>query len=115
MPTVVFCFSKKKCDEAAESLRQTDLSDGTSEKAQVHTVFELALSRLSPADRELPQLLRVKEMLKRGIGVHHAGLLPIVKEVCRSLHSLLQMENPPLIEPGEVDVSVSFFLSPCHR
>lgn len=36
------------------------------------------------------QVLRVRELLSRGLGVHHAGLLPIVKEVvellfCRGL------------------------------
>jgi hypothetical protein len=40
------------------------------------------------------QVLRIQELLQRGIGVHHAGLLPIVKEVvellfCRGLLKLL--------------------------
>jgi antiviral helicase SKI2 len=35
--------------------------------------FERALARLRGADRELPQILRVRDMLKRGLGVHHAG------------------------------------------
>jgi antiviral helicase SKI2 len=25
--------------------------------------------------------MRIKELIKRGIGVHHAGMLPILKEV----------------------------------
>lgn len=29
--------------------------------------------------------MRVQELLKRGVGVHHAGLLPIVKEVVEML------------------------------
>ena len=35
----------------------------------------------SEVDRELPQIKRTKDLLLRGIGVHHGGLLPIVKEV----------------------------------
>ena len=31
------------------------------------------------------QILRVQGLLHRGIGVHHAGLLPIVKEVIEML------------------------------
>lgn len=47
-------------------------------------------ARLGQADRRVPQVLRVRELLSRGLGVHHAGLLPIVKEVvellfCRGL------------------------------
>lgn len=33
------------------------------------------------SDRKLPQISRMKDLLSRGIGVHHGGLLPIVKEV----------------------------------
>ncbi|GAB4827250.1 Antiviral helicase ski2 [Ancistrocladus abbreviatus] len=35
----------------------------------------------SADNRNLSQILRVQSLLHRGIGVHHAGLLPIVKEV----------------------------------
>jgi hypothetical protein len=30
-------------------------------------------------DKELPQITRMRELLSRGIGVHHGGLLPLVK------------------------------------
>lgn len=30
-------------------------------------------------DRTLPQILRMRDLLSRGIGVHHGGLLPLVK------------------------------------
>ncbi len=33
------------------------------------------------SDRKLPQIGRMRDLLSRGIGVHHGGLLPIVKEV----------------------------------
>ena len=29
----------------------------------------------------MPQIERMRDLLSRGIGVHHGGLLPIVKEV----------------------------------
>ena len=40
-----------------------------------------ALARLHENDRHLPQILKVKELLSRGIGIHHGGLLPLMKEV----------------------------------
>lgn len=43
------------------------------------------LARLSAEDAQLPQILQVAEQLKRGIGVHHAGLLPILKEAVEML------------------------------
>ena len=33
----------------------------------------------------LLKVVRVEDLLRRGIGVHHAGLLPIVKEVVEML------------------------------
>lgn len=33
------------------------------------------------SDKKLPQIARMRDLLSRGIGVHHGGLLPIVKEV----------------------------------
>ena len=32
-----------------------------------------------------PQILRLRDMMKRGVAVHHAGLLPIMKEVVEML------------------------------
>lgn len=32
-----------------------------------------------------PQLIRLRDLLRRGLGVHHAGLLPIAKEVVEML------------------------------
>lgn len=43
------------------------------------------LARLSAEDAQLPQIAQVSELLKRGIGVHHAGLLPILKEAVEML------------------------------
>ncbi|CAD6978253.1 unnamed protein product, partial [Tilletia controversa] len=37
------------------------------------------------SDKKLPQILRMRELLSRGIGVHHGGLLPIVKGVVEIL------------------------------
>jgi antiviral helicase SKI2 len=36
-------------------------------------------------DKKLPQIKRMRDLLSRGIGVHHGGLLPIVKEVVELL------------------------------
>jgi antiviral helicase SKI2 len=36
------------------------------EKHEIHIFCERCLSRLSPADRKLPQVLRVRELLRRG-------------------------------------------------
>ncbi len=50
------------------------------EKSATHIILEKSLARLKPDDRTLPQIRRIRELLSRGIAVHHGGLLPIVKE-----------------------------------
>lgn len=45
----------------------------------------------SGSDKKLPQISKMRDLLSRGIGVHHGGLLPIVKEVSHHIwcHKLL--------------------------
>ncbi|KAJ9095673.1 hypothetical protein QFC21_005545 [Naganishia friedmannii] len=86
LPVVVFTFSKKRCEANAASLSAVDLNVA-SEKSEVHITVEKALTRLKGSDKKLPQISRMRELLMRGIGVHHGGLLPIVKEVVEILFS----------------------------
>lgn len=84
LPGCVFVFSKKRCEENADSLSNQDFNNA-SEKSLTHMFIEKSLTRLKPEDRTLPQILRLRELLSRGIAVHHGGLLPIMKEVVEIL------------------------------
>ena len=55
------------------------------EKALVEEVFTNAIDCLSDDDKQLPQVEHVLPLLKRGIGIHHSGLLPILKETTEIL------------------------------
>ena len=50
-------------------------------------VYVNAIDSLSDDDKKLPQVLALLPLLKRGIGIHHGGLLPILKEVVEILFS----------------------------
>lgn len=56
-------------------------------------VFVNAMDSLSEDDRRLPQIDSILPLLRRGIGIHHGGLLPILKEVIEILfqESLLKI------------------------
>ncbi|CAN6471442.1 unnamed protein product [Victoria cruziana] len=84
LPAVIFCFSKNRCDKSADCLGSADYTTN-SEKSEIRVFCDKAFSRLKGSDRNLPQIVRVQNLLRRGIGVHHAGLLPIVKEVIEML------------------------------
>eukprot|EP00884_Botryococcus_braunii_P015663 jgi/Botrbrau1/2780/Bobra.0164s0057.1 len=83
-PVIIFSFSKKECEALALQMASLDLNT-PEEKAVVERVFWNAVEVLKEEDRRLPQLASALPMLKTGIGVHHSGLLPILKEVIEIL------------------------------
>jgi len=85
-PIVTFSFSKKKCEEIADMLRSLDLNT-SAERSAVQGFTIQTIARLSPNDATLPQVQTVCEMVQRGIGIHHGGLLPILKEMVEILFS----------------------------
>lgn len=92
-PVIIFCFSKNQCDKSVDTLIGADFTSST-EKSKIRVFCNKVFTRLKGSDRKLPQIVRVEKILERGIGVHHAGLLPIVKEVvemlfCRGLIKVL--------------------------
>ncbi|KAK4816458.1 hypothetical protein QYF61_017186 [Mycteria americana] len=85
-PVIIFSFSKKDCE--AYALQMTKLDFNTDEeKKMVEEVFNNAIDCLSDEDKKLPQVEHVLPLLKRGIGIHHSGLLPILKETIEILFS----------------------------
>ncbi|KAF3070374.1 ATP-dependent RNA helicase mtr4 [Daldinia childiae] len=83
-PVIVFNFSKRECEMMALTTSKFAFNDD-SEKAMVRKVFVSAIESLSEEDRELPQIQNILPLLEKGIGVHHSGLLPILKETIEIL------------------------------
>eukprot|EP01147_Barroeca_monosierra_P001045 gene1045-4279_t len=85
-PCVVFTFSKDRCDKNARHVKNNKLTTANEEK-RINTIFHRSISILSGSDRDLPQIRRVHMLVLNGVGVHHAGLLPIMKELIEILFS----------------------------
>ncbi len=83
-PVIVFSFSKRECENLALQMSSMTFNDD-SEKAMVSKVFQSALEMLSEEDKKLPQIEHILPLLRRGIGIHHSGLLPILKEAIEIL------------------------------
>lgn len=83
-PVIVFSFSKRECERGALDMAKLAFNDD-SEKEMVSKVFDSAIEMLSEDDRNLPQIQNILPLLRRGIGVHHGGLLPILKETIEIL------------------------------
>ena len=67
-------------------LKKEDYTDEV-EKDLISQVYANAIESLSEDDRTLPQVEALLPLLKRGIGIHHGGLLPILKEIVEILFS----------------------------
>ena len=83
-PVIVFNFSKRECEMLALKISGMNFNN-ESEQQLVTKVFENAIDTLSEADRELSQITHLLPLLRKGIGVHHSGLLPILKEIVEIL------------------------------
>ncbi|KAL7557415.1 hypothetical protein ACA910_016631 [Epithemia clementina (nom. ined.)] len=85
-PVIVFSFSKKDCEKFALALNDEDFTDDV-EKDLISQVYKNAIESLGEEDRGLPQVEALLPLLERGIGIHHGGLLPILKEIVEILFS----------------------------
>lgn len=83
-PVIVFSFSKNLCESYALQMSNLTFNE-KSEKDMVEKVFNSALEMLTEEDKQLPQIQNILPLLKRGIGIHHSGLLPILKETIEIL------------------------------
>lgn len=83
-PVIVFSFSRADCEDLALQVQKLDLNN-EEETSTIHQIATNALSKLSETERKLPAITTIMPLLERGIGVHHSGLLPIVKELVEIL------------------------------
>jgi hypothetical protein len=84
-PALVFCFNREECWNIAEQIKgKKVLSDGQ----QARLVEEL--NRHNWSEGAGPKL---KQLLMRGVGVHHAGILPKYRRIVEELfqHKLLSI------------------------
>lgn len=86
LPAIVFIFSRKGCDAAVAQCVRSGLRLTTQEEARrIEQTVDLAAYDLPPDDLEVLGFWAWREGLLRGFAAHHAGLLPIFKEVVEKL------------------------------
>ena len=86
LPAIVFIFSRAGCDAAAEACAAAGIRLTTPQEAEeIRMVAEAASMGLPDEDLGVLGYHSWVEMLTRGIAAHHAGMLPIFKEVVEDL------------------------------
>lgn len=72
-PALIFCFNREECWTVAELLKGKRLISGDQQKALTAAIAEHDLSQGAGP--------KLKQILIRGVGVHHAGLLPKYRRI----------------------------------
>lgn len=91
LPCLFFTFSRRKCETNAVELSQENDFLTKEQKAEARAIIDAVLERYPNLESERwPNLRR---MLLRGIAYHHAGMLPVLKDIVEELfsHRLVQV------------------------
>lgn len=87
LPALCYVFSRKQLEKCAEELSTTILEFDSKVSYTVDRECEQIIRKL-PNFQEylhLPEYLNLVKMLRRGVGIHHAGLMPILREMVELL------------------------------
>ncbi len=86
LPAIYFLFSRAGCDDAVRQCLQAGLRLTTSDERKVIRATALGATMQLPAE-DLAALGfdQWLEALERGLSAHHAGLLPVFKEIVENL------------------------------
>lgn len=84
LPALYFCFSRKECEIKAERSMNRRLLD-RAERARMQEQFDDVCARFELDPTQDPGLRGILGRALQGVGYHHAGMLPIHKEVVERL------------------------------
>jgi len=86
LPGIVFVFSRAGCDAAVTELRRAGVSlTDASERDRIAAVVDERLWELPVEDLEVLGVSAWRGSLLDGVAAHHAGLIPLFKEIVETL------------------------------
>ncbi|MGC5627262.1 DEAD/DEAH box helicase [Georgenia sp. Z1344] len=86
LPAIVFIFSRAGCEDAVRQTVGSGVRLTTAqEAAEIRRHHEAATAALPPADLGVLGYDRWAHALEQGVAAHHAGMLPVFKEVVEDL------------------------------
>lgn len=97
LPVVIFTLSRNRCDKTANSFSESLLTH--QDRVFVKEFFKKSIKHLKGTDSQLPQVCKMQRLLMLGIGVHHSGILPILKEI---VEMLFQKGIVKVTDSGEI-------------
>ena len=89
LPAIYFLFSRRDCEEFAQRLTvmRPNLVRAVATEQRIEHLVQSYLGEMRLEDQELRQVQQISAFAHQGIGFHHAGLLPILKQLVEVLFS----------------------------
>ncbi|MDE0573081.1 DEAD/DEAH box helicase [Demequina sp. B12] len=88
LPAIVFVFSRAGCEDAVDQVRAAGLALTTEEEQrEIARIVDERCAAIPSADLGALGFLRWRDSLEAGIAAHHAGMIPLFKEVVEELFS----------------------------
>ncbi len=86
LPAISFIFSRAGCDAAVDQCMQGGIRlTDEAERAEIRAYAEAACARIDPRDLDALGYDSWLSALERGVAAHHAGMVPMFKEVVEAL------------------------------
>mgnify|MGYP003386098233 FL=1 len=86
-PAICYVFSKKQLEKCASEITTNLLENDSKIPCIIEQECEMIIRKLSNYNDylHLPEYIKMVQLLKKGIAIHHAGLLPILREIVELL------------------------------
>jgi superfamily II RNA helicase len=83
LPAIAFVFSRKQVEVCASEITVSLLEDDSKVGYTVRRECEQIVRKLPNYQEylELPEYVRLVDLLEKGIGIHHSGMIPILREI----------------------------------
>ncbi|NYI41398.1 DEAD/DEAH box helicase [Demequina lutea] len=86
LPAIVFVFSRAGCEDAVEQVKASGIRlTSDEERRRIAEIIEVRCSALPPEDLGPLGFTAWRDNLEAGLAAHHAGLIPLFKEVVEEL------------------------------
>ncbi|WP_062377910.1 DEAD/DEAH box helicase [Demequina pelophila] len=86
LPAIVFVFSRVGCEDAVDQVRASGMVLTTDEeRARIGQIVDQRCAALPAEDLGALGFTRWRDHLEAGIAAHHAGMIPLFKEVVEEL------------------------------
>lgn len=89
LPALCYVFSRKKLEQCAEEMTTNLLEFDSKIPYTIDRECEQIIRKLGNYEEylQLPEYINTVKLLRKGVGIHHAGLMPILREMTELLFS----------------------------